>query len=660
MCGISGFLSSSKDTFLGPKVIKSMTSSLRHRGPDNENNWINYEEAIALGHNRLSIIDLTNNGNQPMISSSGRYVISFNGEVYNHLDLREELKEKKKINWKSKSDTETILEMFDYYGINESLKKFNGMFAIAIWDNKTKYLSLVRDRFGEKPLFFGWTSNSIIFSSELKAIVNSINFKKEINLNAVSAFMRLSYIPSPMSIYQNIYKLGSGEKLELNKKGISECYMQDINTESKFLNIKVSRWWEPIKSKQNENFYSKDLENQIHLKIEQSVKRQMISDVKNGVFLSGGVDSSLITALYQKNSIKKIKSFTIGSSHNQMDESRSAKKIADYLGTEHHEIIVNPSDQINLIEKLPEIYDEPFADSSQIPSLLINKFASDHVKVALTGDGGDEIFCGYNRYIYSHQIWKLIQILRRYKINGFGKILNKIPKQSLINLEKIINIFNKGDSGFSLLDEKIKKISDAIIYSTNLNELFLTHINSWQVNQNIILNEELNFLPKKFYFNSENEHEYILDMQLTDLNTYLPDDILCKSDRASMFSSLENRSPFLDHEIYDLAKSLPHQMKINNKKGKYVLKNILSNYIPEKLFNRPKKGFSIPVGEWLKNELNVWANELLDENNLKKYNFLNSNLIINYWNIHKSNSHDHSKKIWNVIMLLSWLKKNGI
>lgn len=660
MCGISGFLSSSQETFLGPKVIKSMTSNLRHRGPDNENNWINFKESIALGHNRLSIIDLTNNGNQPMISSSGRFVISYNGEVYNHLDLRDELRQKKKINWKSKSDTETILEMFDCYGINESLKKFNGMFAIAIWDNKTKFLTLVRDRFGEKPLFFGWTSNSIIFSSELKAIINSTNFKKEINLKAVSAFMRLSYIPSPMSIYRNIYKLGAGEKLELNKKGISECYLQDINVDSKFKNIKVSRWWEPVKSKEGKNFYSKDLENQIHLKIEQSVKRQMISDVKNGVFLSGGIDSSLITALYQKNSIKKIKSFTIGSSHNQMDESRSAKKIADYLGTEHHEIIVNPRDQMNLIEKLPEIYDEPFADSSQIPSLLINQFASDHVKVALTGDGGDEIFCGYNRYIYSYRIWKLIQILKKYKINGLGKILNKIPKQSLIKLEKIINLFYRGDSGISLLDEKIKKISDAMINSKNLNELFFSHINSWQLNQNIILDEDLNFLPKKFYFNSENEHEYILDMQLTDLKTYLPDDILCKSDRASMFSSLENRSPFLDYEIYNLANSLPHQMKINNKKGKYVLKNILSNYIPEKLFDRPKKGFSIPVGEWLKSELNVWANDLLNENNLKKYDFLNSNLIIKYWNIHKSNSHDHSKKIWNVIILLSWLKKNGI
>ena len=530
------------------------------------------------------------------------------------------------------------------------------MFAIAIWDNKTKLLTLVRDRFGEKPLFFGWTSNSIIFSSELKAIINSTNFKKEINLKAVSAFMRLSYIPSPMSIYRNIYKLGAGEKLELNKKGISECYLQDINVDSKFKNIKVSRWWEPVKSKERKNFYSKDLENQIHLKIEQSVKRQMISDVKNGVFLSGGIDSSLITALYQKIQLK-IKSFTIGSSHNQMDESRSAKKIADYLGTEHHEIIVNPRDQINLIEKLPEIYDEPFADSSQIPSLLINQFASDHVKVALTGDGGDEIFCGYNRYIYSYRIWKLIQILKKYKINGLGKILNKIPKQSLIKLEKIINLFYRGDSGISLLDEKIKKISDAIINSKNLNELFFSHINSWQLNQNIILDEDLNFLPKKFYFNSENEHEYILDMQLTDLKTYLPDDILCKSDRASMFSSLENRSPFLDYEIYNLANSLPDQMKINNKKGKYVLKNILSNYIPEKLFDRPKKGFSIPVGEWLKSELNVWANDLLNENNLKKYDFLNSNLIIKYWNIHKSNSHDHSKKIWNVIILLSWLKK---
>lgn len=660
MCGISGFLSSSRNTFLGREIIKSMTSTLRHRGPDNENNWVNFEDSIALGHNRLSIIDLTNNGNQPMISSSGRFVISYNGEIYNHLDLRNELREIKKINWKSKSDTETILEMFDTYGINVSLKKFKGMFAIAIWDNKTKFLSLVRDRFGEKPLFFGWISNSIIFSSELKSIVNIPNFKKKMNLNAVSAFMRLSYIPSPMTIYDQVYKLGSGEKLDLNQKGISECYMQKINTDSRYANIKISKWWEPTSSKQKEKFYSKDLENQIHHEIEQSVKRQMICDVKNGVFLSGGIDSSLITALYQKNSTEKIKSFTIGSSSNQMDESRSAKKIADHLGTEHNEIIVNPKDQMNLIEKLPEIYDEPFADSSQIPSLLINNFASKHVKVALTGDGGDEIFCGYNRYIYSFQIWKLIQLLNRYKINGLGKILNKIPKQTILKLEYIINLLKKGDSGVSLLEEKIKKISEAIIYSKSLNDLYLTHVNSWQVDQNIIINEELNFLPDKFYFDSKNEHEYILNMQLTDLKTYLTDDILCKSDRASMYSSLENRSPFLDEEIYHLANSLPQEMKINKKKGKYVLKNILSNYIPEKLFNRPKKGFSIPIGDWLKNELKDWANDLLDTTNIKKYEFLNSSLIGKYWTTHKSNSHDHSKKIWNVITLLSWLKKNGI
>ena len=660
MCGISGFLSSSRNTFLGREIIKSMTSTLRHRGRDNENSWVNFDDSIALGHNRLSIIDLTNNGNQPMISSSGRFVISYNGEIYNHLDLRNELREVKKINWKSKSDTETILEMFETYGINESLKQFKGMFAIAIWDNKTKFLSLVRDRFGEKPLFFGWISNSIIFSSELKSIVNIPNFKKKINLKAVSAFMRLSYIPSPMTIYDQVYKLGSGEKLDLNQKGISECYMQKIKTDSKYINIKISKWWEPTRSQQKEKFYSKDLENQIHHKIEQSVKRQMICDVKNGVFLCGGIDSSLITALYQKNSIEKIKSFTIGSSSNQMDESKSAKQIADHLGTEHNEIIVNPRDQMNLIEKLREIYDEPFADSSQIPSLLINNFASKHVKVALTGDGGDEIFCGYNRYIYSFQIWKIIQLLNRYKINGLGKILNKIPKQTILKLEYIINLLKKGDSGVSLLEEKIKKISEAIIYSKTLNDLYLTHINSWQVDQNIIINEESNFLPNKFFFDSKNEHEYILNMQLTDLKTYLTDDILCKSDRASMYSSLENRSPFLDEEIYHLANSLPQEMKINKKRGKYVLKNILSNYIPEKLFNRPKKGFSIPIGDWLKNELKDWANDLLDTTNIKKYEFLNSSLINQYWTTHKSNSHNHSKKIWNVITLLSWLRKNGI
>ena len=525
---------------------------------------------------------------------------------------------------------------------------------------KKKLLTLIRDRFGEKPLFFGWVSNSLVFSSELKAIVNSISFNKILNLKAISSFMRLSYIPSPLTIYENIYKLGPGEKLEINKKGLSECYLQNFKEYSNYSNAKFTKWWKPNKFINNLGNYSKDIENQIHLKIEESVKGQMISDVKNGVFLSGGIDSSLITALYQKNSLEKIKSFTIGSSNYLMDESKYAKEVANHLGTDHHEIIVNPEDQINLIEKLPEIYDEPFADSSQIPSLLINKFASDHVKVSLTGDGGDEIFCGYNRYVYSYQIWELLKTLKKYKIQSLGKILNKIPKNVILKLEAIINFLYKGDGGVTLLQEKIKKISDGLTNSKNLNELYLTHVNSWQNNQNIILNEDLNFLPETFNFDSKNEHDYILDMQQTDLQTYLPDDILCKSDRASMFSSLENRSPFLDQDIFDLACSMPHKMKINKKRGKYVLKEILSNYVPEKMFNRPKKGFSVPIGDWLKKELLDWSNELLDENNLKNYEFINSQLVRSYWNSHKSNFHDHSKKIWNVLTLLSWFRKNKV
>ncbi len=658
MCGVSGFLSSNENYFLGKKVIKSMTKSLNHRGPDNNDHWINSDDFVALGHNRLSIIDLSSNGDQPMISSSGRFIISYNGEIYNHLELRQELNKFKHIKWKSNTDTETILEMFENYGINESLIRFKGMFAIAIWDNKKKSLSLVRDRFGEKPLFFGWVSNSLVFASELKAIIQSIEVKPKISIKAVSCFLRLSYIPAPLTIYENFYKLGPGEKLEINNKGIADCYLQKFDLERSYSNTRLSKWWKLSKPNEYQKKYSEQIEQEVNLKIEASVKRQMISDVKNGVFLSGGIDSTLITALYQKNSIEKIKSFTIGSTNDHMDESNYARNVSDYLGTEHHELMVSSKDQIEIIEKLPEIYDEPFADSSQIPSILINKFACNHVKVALTGDGGDEIFCGYNRYVYSYKIWKLLNFLKHTKLSKISNILDKIPKKLLMNLEKIINFILKGDSGVSLLQEKIKKISEGLKYSKNLNELYFTHINSWQIDQNILVNEDLNFLPESFYFNSTNESDYISDMQLTDLKTYLPDDILCKSDRASMYSSLENRSPFLDQDIYDLSNSLPYEMKIKNNRGKYVLKKILKNYVPEKLFNRPKRGFSVPIGDWIRSEMLDWSENLLDIKNIKQYEFLNYNLIQKYWNSHKKNSHDHSKKIWNILILLSWLEKN--
>ena len=457
MCGVSGFLSSNENNFLGKKVIESMTKILNHRGPDNNDHWISSDDHVALGHNRLSILDLSLNGNQPMISSSGRFIISYNGEIYNHLELRQELNKLKYIKWKSKTDTETILEMFENYGINESLIRFKGMFAIAIWDNKKKLLSLVRDRFGEKPLFFGWASNSLVFASELKAIIKSIHIKPKINIKAVSCFLRLSYIPAPLTIYENIYKLGAGEKLEINKKGITESYLQQFEPERNHSNTRLTKWWKLSKSKEYQKKYSEQIEQEVNLKIEESVKRQMVSDVKNGVFLSGGIDSSLITALYQKNSIEKIKSFTIGSSNHHMDESNYARNVSNYLGTEHHELIVSPKEQIEIIEKLPEIYDEPFADSSQIASILINKFACNHVKVVLTGDGGDEIFCGYNRYIYSYKIWKLLNLLKNYKLTKISDILDKIPKRILMNIEKIINFILKGDSGISLITGENKK-----------------------------------------------------------------------------------------------------------------------------------------------------------------------------------------------------------
>ena len=663
MCGISGFLSLSQKDFLGEKIIKLMVDQQKHRGPDNLDTWIDNNNSIALGHNRLAILDLSPRGNQPMFSSSKRYAITFNGEIYNHLKIRSEINNLKKVNWISGTDTETILEAVELFGISESLKKFKGMFAFAIWDQKEKKLIIVRDRFGEKPLYYGWISNSFVFSSELKSLKILKNFRNELNLKAISCFLRLSYIPSPLTIFKNIYKLSPGEKIEINQLGVKSNYLHNLENLNNNSNFRKEKWWKPKidihKKIINENKYSIELENEVHDLIEQSVKLQMVSDVENGVLLSGGVDSSLITALYQKNSTKKIKSFTIGSTDHLMDESTNAKKISKVLGTDHNEILVNPKDQIQIIEKIPEIYDEPFADSSQIPSILISDFAKKSVKVSLTGDGGDEIFGGYNRYLYSYNLWKVIKLLSKFKATNLLKLLDFIPLKIVNSFEKNYNYLSKGDKGISILYEKIKKISDGINNSGSLNNLYLSHVSSWQMNQKIINNEEESYLPSSFEFEANTEDLYRKKMQSVDVSTYLPDDILCKTDRASMYSSLENRSPFLDSDIYDLANSLPSNMKFEKRRGKVVLKNILKRYLPISLYDSPKKGFSVPIGNWLRNELFDWSSELMKINNIKKYDFLNFEIINNYWKRHQSSKHDHAKKIWNILVLLQWMKKNN-
>jgi len=660
MCGISGFLSSSSNNFLSKDILIKMINTLHHRGPDNRDLWWNSNNFIALGHNRLSILDLSKKGNQPMASSSGRYIISYNGEIYNHNILRKELDHLKKTHWKSNSDTETLLEIVEYYGVNESLNKFKGMFSFALWDNKEKKLTLVRDRFGEKPLYYGWVSGCLLFSSELKAIENLNNFNKTINFKAISSFLRLSYVPSPYTVYKNVFKLSAGEKLEIKNTGVEKFYLQNIPSILGSNDLKLSKWWSPNLEKENKKYtYSQDIEKNISDKIEESVKLQMVSDVENGIFLSGGVDSSLIASFYQKNSSKKIKSFTIGSDNKSMDEASNARDVAKYLGTDHHEIIVKPNEEIDLVHKLNDIYDEPFGDSSKIPTILINQYAKNYVKVCLTGDGGDEIFCGYNRYLYSLRLWKIIKVLKKLKVLNLHKIIKLISVENAFYLEKFLNFFLRGDKGFSLIYEKINKISEGYNYATNLNDLYLTHINSWQIDQKILKDEDSFFLPNSYKFSNDIE-DYNLNMQKTDLITYLPDDILCKTDRAAMFSSIENRSPFLDVDIFKEAINLPASMKRSKNTGKVVLKNILKKHIPEKLFNRPKRGFSIPIGEWLKKDLLDWSNDLLDVKNIKKYEFFNLELIEKFWNEHKSGKHQHSKKIWNLLILFSWLRKHNL
>ena len=640
MCGIAGYVSKdSRDLYL-----EAMVDKLDHRGPDMQNTCTDLTSSfVGLGHTRLSIQDLSSAGNQPMQSSNARYVISYNGEIYNFQDIKKKLDNKFSISWKGYSDTEVLLNAISFFGLHETLNIVKGMFAFALLDKKENTLVLTRDPFGEKPLYFSHQKNTLIFASELKALKVNLDFEFKLCHDSLSLFLRYNSIPAPHTPYSRVSKLEPGNIL-----------LYDIE-KSKIINNKKYIDLISIFNKSQENIFDgsyRDAQKVTEKLLIKSVIGQLSSDVPLGCFLSGGIDSSMIAALMQENSIQKIDTFSIGFENKEFDESAHARTIANHLQTNHHEMIVSPADSLEMIPILHQVYDEPFADSSQIPTLLLSQFTSKHVSVALSGDGADELFGGYNRYLIASKYWKLLSNIPHSLRTTFKKILSYLGPNQLKALAFILKESNHKDLMLKL--EKFLKIIDA------------KSIESYHLELCSQLSAPTQFLASgtnsaENFFSLHNQLEFsdpIMRMMAVDSMHYLPTDILTKVDRAAMNYSLETRIPYLDLDLFKFVASLPMKYKVS-KNTKYILRELAYKKIPKNILDKPKMGFGVPIKDWLRDELSDWANDLLSSASLSKTSIFHQNSVDNLWHQHVQLKSDNSHQLWNILMLQSWLLEHA-
>ncbi|GJL84781.1 MAG: asparagine synthetase B [Micavibrio sp.] len=622
MCGITGFidLQRDKDGESLASLVSDMNNTLVHRGPDSDGIWVDHEVGVALAHRRLAIIDLSETGHQPMKSFSGRYVISFNGEIYNFLSLKTRLEEKG-CKFSGTSDTEVLLAAIETWGLKKALIEINGMFAFALWDQKEREIHLARDRMGKKPLYYGWAGKTFLFGSELKSLRPHPDFVPEINRDALAIYTRHNYVPVPWSIYKNIYKIPPASFLTISlegKKGSSPEKYWDIT------HIAERGCREPL------DISFEQAVDDLESILGEAVSERMISDVPLGAFLSGGIDSSLITAMMQKNSDRPVKTFCIGFEEAGYNEAIDAKKIAEHLGTDHTEFYVTADEARNVIPDLASIFDEPFADPSQIPTYHVARLARQDVTVALSGDGGDEGFAGYGRYHTAQNVaGKLHKI--PYSLRSIaGGFLNHLP-----------------------INGRAQKLSE-ILGARDENELYRQLMSYWKSPENLLTSGSEPLVAMNDFTNTPDMDSFINKMMVMDMQAYLPDDILVKVDRASMAVSLEIRAPLLDYKVIEYAWRVPLHMKIDGGGGKRLLRALLERYVPKPLFDRPKQGFGIPHGKWLRGPLEDWAENLLDENRLQTDGFFNAPLVRQKWQEHVSGKQDWSYHLWSILMFQAW------
>ncbi len=616
-----------------------MADAIAHRGPDNQGCWSDIEAGIALGHRRLAVQGLGQAGDQPMVSPSGRFVLAYNGEIYNHLELREEVEAGAgRVPWRGSSDTETLLAAIERWGLSKTLDLSRGMFALALWDRAQCSLRLARDRFGEKPLYYGKVGGSFLFASELHSLERWPAFQARISPEAVSGLLRYGYVPSPGSIYEGVFKLPPGTVLTLSAKGLG-------------VEPSLSRWWnyrdeweQGAKTRfKNESEVLESLDEVFSTACE----LQTISEVPLGAFLSGGIDSSTVVASLQARSRQPVKTFTVGFPESEYDESGAAEAIAAHLGTEHESFRLTAQDALNLVPELASIYDEPFADASQIPTALVCRLARQHVTVALSGDAGDELFGGYQRYVSAAEAWAAAR-----RTPGFARPLLARVLQNEVVLSLISKRAGHG-LGISHPSEKLRKFGKRIVTARNEAEFYelLTAINP--DNQELIAGVKVPAQPPYERFRELPKAGYEERMMYADALTYLPDDILTKVDRAAMSASLETRLPFLDIEVVRLACRLPLNMKLRDRKGKYLIRRLLEKRVPPELFDRPKHGFAVPLAEWLRGPLKAWSGDLLSS--IRPHSaLLNRKEALRLFEEHSSGSADHAQAIWSILMLQAW------
>jgi len=643
MCGIAGFLDykrkQGRDGLI--RIVTKMSDTMKRRGPDDSGSWCDENVSIALGHRRLSIIELSACGHQPMVSGNGRYVITYNGEVYNFKSIRQEL-EKKGQTFRGNSDTEVVLQAIEAWGVEAAVKQFVGMFAFAVWDRQERVLTLARDRIGIKPLYYGYLNGIFLFASELKALRAFPDLNFEVNREALAAYLRYNNVPCPFSIYKNIFKLPQGTILSVGLKDANNDYSPQA-----FWSAKAA-----VEQGMRSSFSGTVDEAVSSLEglLAEAVGLRTISDVPLGAFMSGGIDSASVVALMQRQSARPINTFTIGFREPGYNEAENARIVSKYLGTRHTEMYVSPQEALSVIPELSLIYDEPFSDSSQIPTYLISKLTRQFVTVALSGDGGDELFAGYNRYSWAKKIWKKVSWAPKIVRHTLAANIGRIPPRKW---EAILGSILPGNIRPSDPGNKMHKLAQ-VLKADRAQEIYLWLVSHWKYPQSVLEDgiEPVTIAadPSKWV----ETKDFRQQMMYLDLVSYLPDDILVKVDRASMAVSLEARVPLLDHRVVEFAWRLPVAMKMYKGQTKYILRRILFKYVPEEFFKRPKMGFSIPLGDWLRGPLRGWAESLLNPRRIKEEGFFKPEAVSDKWKEHlsaKSNCQDY---LWPVLMFEAW------
>lgn len=646
MCGIAGLLTTGGVT---EAMLRAMASAMAHRGPDDEGVWVDTGAGIGLAHRRLSIIDLSPAGHQPYHSHCGRFVLSYNGEIYNHAEIRRAIEAERPIAWRGHSDTEIMLEAIALWGLAKTLQRASGMFAIALWDRDTRELSLARDRMGEKPLYYGWSGNRLLFASTLAALRAVPGFAGQIDNDVTALYLRFNHVPAPFSIYRSVFKVMPGTIITFDERAVLQPATLPPPVPSQRPGLSCTRYWSLAAVAREGTLHpERDPERAIaalERTLTKAVAQQTMGDVPVGAFLSGGVDSSLIVALMQQAIGKRVRTFTIGLDEPSQDEAPHAAAIARHLGTEHHEHYISVAEAGDVIARLPSIYDEPFADSSQIATHILSRETRRAVTVSLSGDGGDELFGGYNRYVMTSRIFDRLSLLPAGARRWTGQMLAAIPTDVWDRMGSLPFV-----PAMPMLGNKAHKVARAMRSGGGLEGIYAAFTEEWHTGIPLAHHARIAAPANEPAPPGVTREE---QMMYWDMMSYLPDDILTKVDRASMAVGLEVRAPMLDREVVATAWATPLDLKIRDGQSKWLLRQLLFRYVPRALIERPKAGFGVPLGRWLRGPMRDWAEALLTPAVLDGAG-LDTKVVLGRWQQHLRGTHDWTAALWSVLMLIGW------